>query len=128
MNFIWTDRKRHLGLPVSFTKYMLTEDRLLMERGLFTTVNEEIQLFRVRDVKVVRTLGSKLFGCGTIVVYSSDHNSPEFHIHNVKAPLEVKEQLMATVKKARAENNIRSSELLGGGPEEPMPPEMHGCC
>ena len=35
MNYIWQDRKRtFLGLPWSFTKYMLTEDRLFVEKGL----------------------------------------------------------------------------------------------
>ena len=34
MDYIWSDRKRTLfGLPLSFTKYRLTEDRLFIEKG-----------------------------------------------------------------------------------------------
>ena len=39
MDTIWTDRKRHFGLPISFTKYSLSEDRLFRETG-FLNLNE----------------------------------------------------------------------------------------
>ena len=44
MEIIWSDRKRHLGLPLSFTKYSLSEDRLFRETGCFTIREEEILL------------------------------------------------------------------------------------
>ena len=31
----WKDRKRHLGMPLSFTRYALSEDRLFLEVGFF---------------------------------------------------------------------------------------------
>ena len=60
---IWSDRKRTIfGLPLSFTKYSLTNDRLFIQTGLFTTVEDEVRLYRIMDVKLTRTLGQKLFG------------------------------------------------------------------
>ena len=32
---IWKDRKRFLGMPLSFTRYSLSEDRLFLQKGLF---------------------------------------------------------------------------------------------
>ena len=34
LTYLWKDRKRILGMPISFTKYALTEDRIFMETGL----------------------------------------------------------------------------------------------
>lgn len=34
-SILWSDRLRHLGLPISFTKYSITEDRLFRETGLY---------------------------------------------------------------------------------------------
>ena len=34
----WYDRKRHFGLPISFTKYYIHEDRFFNETGFFTSV------------------------------------------------------------------------------------------
>ena len=33
MNFLWNDRRRRMGLPLSFTRYALTEDRLFLDTG-----------------------------------------------------------------------------------------------
>ena len=69
ITYIWQDRKRtFLGLPLSFTKYMLTEDRLFVEKGFLNSVLDEENLYRVRDVRVSRTLGQRLFGLGTVTV------------------------------------------------------------
>ena len=33
---IWEDRKRILGMPISMTKYYLSEDRLFVQTGLIS--------------------------------------------------------------------------------------------
>lgn len=84
-NVIWSDRKRTLfGLPLSFTKYTLTEDRLFVQTGFFTTVEDEVRLYRILDVKLTRTLGQKIFGVGTIQVCSADKSMADFEIVSVK--------------------------------------------
>ena len=46
--YIWKDRKRTLfGLPLSFTVYKLTKEKLLIETGIFSKKQEEIRLYRV---------------------------------------------------------------------------------
>ena len=111
-NLLWKDRKRYLGLPLSFTKYSLSDDRLFMEKGLFTTTLDEVQLYRVRDVRVVRTLGQKIFGVGTVHLISSDKSCPDLPLESIKNPIDVKETIVALVNKARVANQVRSSELL----------------
>ncbi|HIS49779.1 MAG TPA: PH domain-containing protein, partial [Candidatus Gallacutalibacter pullistercoris] len=39
---IWKDRKRFLGMPITFTRYSMSEDRLFLKKGLFNLVQEEI--------------------------------------------------------------------------------------
>ena len=75
--FIWRDRKRFLGMPLSFTRYALSEDRLFLSVGFFTVRDEEILLYRVRDISSRRSLGQRIFGVGTVVVSSSDKSTPE---------------------------------------------------
>ena len=39
INVVWKDRKRNfLGLPWTFTKYSLSEDRFFIEKGLFKII------------------------------------------------------------------------------------------
>lgn len=116
MTYVWKDKKRtFLGLPLSFTTYSLTEDRLFVERGLLRTVHDEENLYRVRDVRVTRTLGQKLFGLGTVTVFSTDRSNGETVLESIKQPLEVKELVVQLVEDARRKNNIRASEMLVDG-------------
>ena len=111
---IWSDTKRILGMPITFTKYALSEDRLFINKGLLTLTTEEILLYRVRDLSVKQTLGQRLFGVGTILVQSSDKTSPTLEIENVKTPFDVKEMIHENVEKMKLERKMRVGEILDG--------------
>lgn len=115
MTAIWRDRKRILGMPISFTRYTLTDRLVVQDAGLMTTVHDEVQLFRVNDVKVVRSLCNKMVGCGTVILYSSDKSHPQFHIHNIKDALRVKDLIMERVDEERRRNRVLNNDLLNGG-------------
>ena len=118
LQYLWKDRKHtFLGLPWSFTKYMLTEDRLFVEKGLFTSTIDEENLYRVRDIRVTRTLGQRLFGLGTVTVYSTNASNGETVLESIKNPIEVKEEIVRLVEAARKKHNIRASEMLVNGPD-----------
>ena len=118
MDTIWTDRKRHFGLPISFTKYSLSEDRLCRETGLLNLNEEEVLLYRVRDVSLSRSLWQRIFGVGTITVHSSDKTSPTLEVINVKDSKSVKELIFTNVEKAKEERRMRATELLDDGAED----------
>ena len=99
LNFIWKDRKRILGMPISFTKYAMNEDRLFVEKGLLNTNQEEVILYRVRDISLHISLFQRIFGVGSVVVQSSDRSTPVLTLKNVKSPREVKEMLHQQVEK-----------------------------
>ena len=110
-NLIWTDRKRYLGMPLSFTRYGLSEDRLFLSVGFLSIKDEEILLYRIRDISVTRTLGQRLFGVGTITVHSSDKSNPVLEIKNIKDPTAVKELLHTQVEEMKDRRRVRYSEI-----------------
>jgi hypothetical protein len=61
---LWKDRKRYFGLPLSFTRYALSEDRLFLSVGFLNIKDDEILLYRVRDIDTERSLWQRLFGVG----------------------------------------------------------------
>ncbi len=111
--YLWKDRKRtFLGLPWSFTKYRLTEDKLLLQAGLFTTQEDEVRLYRVLDMSLKRTIWQKIFNIGTIFVISADKTLPEFELKNVKNPGMVKELLSETVERCRMKKKVTPREFM----------------
>lgn len=114
MNYIWKDRKRNwLGLPWTFTKYALTEDRLFVSTGLLKTVENEVRLYRILDLSLTRNLMQRIVGTGTIIVSSADKTLGEFELKNIKNPAEVKETLSEIVEKNRDQKRVTSREFMG---------------
>ena len=108
---LWSDRKRYFGLPISFTKYEISDDRLFRTTGLLNLNYEEILLYRVRDLELSRSFGQRIFGVGTIKVCSSDKTHPEMYIINVKEPAAVKELLHEQVEAMKIRRRVRFGEI-----------------
>ena len=108
---IWHDRKRILGLPISFTRYALSEDRLFLKRGVINVKQDEIVLYRVRDLRVSVSLWQRLFGVGTVTVISTDKSIPEFTLKNIRQPNEVKELIHEYVEKMKIARRMRVGEM-----------------
>lgn len=109
--YLWKDRKRRLGLPLSFTRYAVSEDRLFFSTGLLNIKDDEILLYRVRDLSVNRTLGQRIFGVGSITVTSSDRSQPVLHLQNVKNPVAVKELIHTQVEDMKIRRKVRIGEF-----------------
>ena len=108
---LWRDRKRYLGLPLSFTRYSLSEDRLFVSEGFLNIQDDEVLLYRVRDIDTSRTLWQRIFGVGTVTVYSSDKTMPRLELKNVKAPLFVKELVHKQVEEMKERHRVRYGEI-----------------
>ena len=113
MEYIWKDRKRYLGMPLSFTRYAISEDRLFLSVGLLNVRDEEVVLYRVRDISVARSLWQRLFGVGTVTVASSDKTTPNLVLKNVKKPMDVKEILHQQVEEVKLRRRVRVGEIMG---------------
>ena len=112
IEYLWKDRKRYFGMPLSFTRYCLSEDRLFLSVGFFSIKDEEVLLYRIRDISSTRTLWQRLFGVGTITVSSSDKSMPTLVLKNVKKPLDVKELLHAQVEEMKIRRRVRFGEIM----------------
>ena len=109
--YVWKDRKRFLGMPLSVTRYALSEDRLFLSVGFFSVRDEEILLYRVRDISVKRSLWQRIFGVGTVAVRSSDKSTPEVFLKNIKKPHDFKELLHGNVEECKIRRRLRISEM-----------------
>ena len=110
---IWKDRKRFLGMPLSFTRYSMSEDRLFLSVGFWSIKDEEILLYRIRDISSSRSLWQRLFGVGSVTVTSSDKTCPTLVLKNIKRPLVVKELLHTQVEEMKMRRRVRVGEVMG---------------
>lgn len=110
---IWKDRKRpFLGLPWSFTKYELTDQKLIVNKGFLNVTEEEIRLYRFVDVTMTQTLGQRLFGVGNLHCETNDRSSGNFVIELIKNPRQVKELLSDAVETERDRKRVSVREFM----------------
>ena len=122
--FLWHDRKRYLGLPLSFTRYAISEDRLFQSTGFLSIQDEEVLLYRVRDISMSRTFGQRMFGVGTVTVASSDQSQPTLRLVNIKDPASVKELLHNQVEENKIRRRVRFSEIAAYGDDAELEGEF----
>jgi len=111
--YLWKDRKRYFGLPISFTRYCMSEDRLFVSEGFLNIKDDEVLLYRVRDIDTSRNLWQRLFGVGTVTVMSSDKSMPNVVLKNIKDPIRVKEMIHTQVEEMKIRRRVRFGEIMG---------------
>lgn len=122
IEYLWKDRKRYFGMPISFTRYSLSEDRLFISVGFLNIKDDEVLLYRVRDIDTSRSLWQRIFGVGTITVVSSDKTMPNLVLKNVKDPVFVKELIHTQVEEMKIRRRVRFGEVMGSGFDDEADP------
>lgn len=110
---LWHDRKRILGMPISFTVYEVDNSRLTIRKGLLSTTTDEMLLYRILDLKQTQTLWQKIFGVGTITLYTADQSCQNLDLKNIKYPDKVRKFLSRIVEQERNQKGITGREMFG---------------
>lgn len=118
-DILWKDRKRilFLGLPWSFTRYSVSNDRFFISRGFLNVKDDEVRLYRIMDISLERSFLQRIVGLGTIKVCSGDKTMGDFEIKNIKKPKSTKELLSELVEKQRDVKRVVNRENMIDGHE-----------
>lgn len=112
-SYIWTDKKRTIfGLPLSFTRYFLTETKFITRTGFLSIDEDEIDLYKITDKKVCFPFWQRIVKCGSIVIYSKDTDTPSKEIHCIKNPRKVSELIDKYLNIMRDKYGIRGRDLM----------------
>lgn len=113
-DYIWTDKKRTIfGLPLSFTRYFLTETKFITRTGFLSIDEDEIDLYKITDKKLKIPFSQRLFKCGSIIIYSKDTDTPQKEIRSIKTPRKVSELIDRYVNAQRDKYGIRGRDMMG---------------
>ncbi len=125
-SYLWRDRKRTIfGLPWSFTIYYLTETKVVTRTGMLNLAEDELDLYKVTDKKLVLPFWQRIVGCGTVILYVRDTDTPIKELRCVKEPRKVLEMLDKQIDAQRDRWNTRGRDMYGSGMR---PPCHHGEC
>ncbi len=115
-SYLWRDRKRTIfGLPWSFTVYYLTETKIVTRTGMLNLAEDELDLYKVTDKKLVLPFWQRIVGCGTVILYVRDTDTPIKELRCVKEPRKVLEMLDKQIDLQRDRWNTRGRDMYGTG-------------
>ena len=117
--YIWTDKKRTVfGLPISFTRYILTEKKFITRTGFFSLKEDEVELYRITDKSLQLPFGQRIFGCGTVVMNCRDTDTPIKLVKSIKEPRKFMSLLEENVDIQRDKYRVRGRDMIGMGDED----------
>lgn len=105
-------------LVVRCQVFELTDERLRVSTGVINQQIDEVELYRVKDILVVRKWWMRVTGLGTIHLDTSDRSMPKIDIPAIKDSIELREALRKKVEAMRDKKRVREmdfDEASGGG-------------
>lgn len=80
-------------LEIASIKLKVTEERIILREGVLNKKTNETELYRVRDSSIEEPFFYRMFGCGNIVIYTTDEADATLHLKAYKKPHWVKDQV-----------------------------------
>ncbi len=111
----YRERKRwvFLGLPFTFTVYIIKDDILTVDQGFFKKVENDCYMYKVQDVEHTQTFFERLVGLGTITCFTGDTTHPKLIIEHVKRSREIKNYILEASEAARMRRRTLNTLNIG---------------
>jgi uncharacterized membrane protein YdbT with pleckstrin-like domain len=87
-------------------RYEVSNQRLIVEYGILNKRTEEIELYRVQDLSVERSLFDRMFGVGNIVIHSGDATGGALVLFDIADVENVKDQIRAASRVERQRHRV----------------------
>jgi uncharacterized membrane protein YdbT with pleckstrin-like domain len=97
--------------------YEICPDRLLIRRGIFVKSIDEVELYRIKDVRLDYTLINQIAGIGTIGITSSDETTrgAALRLDHIERAQARREELRRLVEEARQRRRVREIDMVDEG-------------
>ena len=118
VEFVEKKRWLFLGLPFTFTKYVIKEDMITVDTGVFTKVENDCYMYKVQDVEHTASIWERMVGLGTIVCYTGDTTHPKLLIEHIRNSKAIKEFILNESEEARLKRRTVNMLDIGSGEVE----------
>ena len=114
-NIKYRERKRwvFLGLPFTFTVYIIKDDVLTIDQGFFKKIENDCYMYKVQDVEHTQTFFERLVGLGTITCFTGDTTHPKLIIEHVKRSREIKNYILEASEAASMRRRTLNTLNIG---------------
>ena len=108
---IW-EGKPYMKEMMSNTTYTLTNQRLIIKRGMIRRFEDQIDLVRIKDLKLSIGISDRMMGIGQIEIISSDPSTPSYKLVGVRDPRHVRDLMWQAVTDRRRALGVRRFDSI----------------
>ena len=98
-------------LTIKYWKITITNQRIIEEKGVLSKTTNELELFRVKDLKLDQPFFLRIVGLSNIILLTSDRTNKRYLIEGVDNGKELREKLRVSVEKRRDEKKVREVDF-----------------
>ncbi|MCI8318343.1 MAG: PH domain-containing protein [Lachnospiraceae bacterium] len=114
----YKEKKRwaFLGLPLTFTTYIVQEEIITVNSGFLKRVENDCYMYKVVDVRLETSLLERIFGLGTVHCFSGDVTDPDLRLMHIKNAKEIKNYILKQSEEERLRRKTLNTQSLDGTP------------
>lgn len=117
MGYVERKRTRLFGLPWTFTKYTVDEDKVTIKSGFLSIVEDDAYMYKIQDVRLIRSFLDRINRTGTVICYTGDITHPELKLLHIKHSNEIKDFLRKASEEARIKRRTLHTMDIANGRE-----------
>ena len=112
---VYKEKKRwgFLGLPFTFTTYLLYENDIQIKSGFLSSVENDCYMYRVIDVQLRISFLQRLFGLGTVICVTSDATNKTITLKNIRHARQVKDFIYRASEEAKIRRRTVNMQNIG---------------
>lgn len=98
-------------LVVRCLRYDLTTQRLRVFSGVFSRTMDELELYRVVDIRYFQPWYLRPFGLANVILITNDRSTGIVDIYAINDAMQLREQIRSLVESRRTEKRVRELEV-----------------
>ena len=93
------------------TRYTLTDQRLILRRGVLGRTTDYVELYRVKDSHYAQSFFERLLGLGTITLRTTQDSAPLVLLAGMSGPESLWNQIRGLVEARRDAKGVREVDM-----------------
>ncbi|HEY2344848.1 MAG TPA: PH domain-containing protein [Xanthomonadaceae bacterium] len=98
-------------LQTACERITLTDQRLILRRGVFSRTTDYVELYRVKDSNFTQPFVERLVGLGTIRLRTTQDSAPSVELSGMTAPEQLWNQIRGLVEARRDAKGVREVDM-----------------
>lgn len=98
-------------LDTRYNKIQISDQRIIEQRGILSITINQLELYRVKDIKIEQPLILRIFGLSTIVMHTSDSTNPLYILKGIDNGIELTEKIRKATDQRRDIKGVKELDF-----------------